>query len=59
VPAIMRGSRVPADRADQVPAKAGCCSTVQVDPTLGSRRGKARQTSEKYEQEDGERMTIF
>ena len=37
VPAIMRGSRVPAEGADKVPAKEGCSSTVQADPTRGKR----------------------
>ena len=37
VPAIVRGSRVPADGADKVPAKEGCSSTVQADLTCGKR----------------------
>jgi len=40
VPAIVRGSRVPAKEADKVPAKEGCSSTVQADPTRGKREGK-------------------
>jgi len=32
VPAIVRGSRVPAEEADKVPAKERLSSTVQVDP---------------------------
>ena len=35
VPAIMMGSRVPANKADKVPAKEGCSSTVQADLTRG------------------------
>jgi len=37
VPAIMRGSRVPAAEADKVPAEEGRSSTVQVDLTRGKR----------------------
>ena len=37
VPAIVRGSRVPAKGADKVPAKEGCSSTVPADPTRGKR----------------------
>ena len=37
VPAIVRGSRVPANGADKVPAKEGCSGTLQVDPTRGKR----------------------
>jgi len=33
VPAIVRGSRVPADGADNVSAKEGHSCTVQADPT--------------------------
>ena len=35
VPAIVRGSRVPAEEADKVPAKEGRSSTVQADMTRG------------------------
>ena len=38
VPAIVRGSRVPAKGADKVPAKEGCSSTVQADLTRGKRK---------------------
>jgi len=38
VPAIVKGSRVPADRADKVPAKEGHSSTVQADLTRGKRK---------------------
>jgi len=37
VPAIVRGSRVPAEMAGKVPAKEGCSSTVQADLTGGKR----------------------
>jgi len=37
VPAIVRGSRVPAEGAEKVPAKEGCSSTVQADLTRGKR----------------------
>jgi len=37
VPAIVRGSRVPAENADKVPAKAGRGSTVQADLMRGKR----------------------
>ena len=40
VPAIVRGSRVPAKGADKVPAKEGCSSTVQVDLTRGKQEGE-------------------
>ena len=38
VPAIVRGSRVPAAEADKVPAKEGRSSTVQADLTRGKRQ---------------------
>ena len=41
VSAIVRGSRVPAERADKVPAKEVRSSIVQADPSVGSRRGEA------------------
>jgi len=34
-PAIVKGSRVPADWADKVPAKEGCSGMVLADPTRG------------------------
>ena len=37
VPAIVRGSRVPAKGADRVPAREGWSSTVQADLTRGKR----------------------
>ena len=37
VPAMVRGSRVPADGADKVPANEGCSSTVQADLTRRKR----------------------
>jgi len=37
VPAIVRGSRVPAEEADKVPAKEGWSSMGQADPTRGKR----------------------
>jgi len=37
VPAMVRGSRVPAEEADKVPAKEGRSSTVQADLTSGRR----------------------
>ena len=37
VPAIVKGSRVPAEGADKVSAKEGRSSTVQADPTRGKR----------------------
>jgi len=37
VSAIVRGSRVPAEEADKVPAKDGRSSTVQADLTRGKR----------------------
>jgi len=38
VPAIVMGSRMPADWADQVPAKEGRSSMVQADPPRGKRK---------------------
>ena len=38
VPAIVRGSRVPADGADKVSAKEGRSSTVQADLKGGKRK---------------------
>ena len=38
VPAIVRGSRVPAEAVRKVAAKEGCSSTVQVDLTHGKRQ---------------------
>jgi len=49
VPAVVRGSRVPADEADKVPAKEGRSSTVQADPTRGKREWERLPTTEKYE----------
>ena len=40
VPAIVRGSRVPAEEADKVPAREGRSSTVQADLTRGKREGE-------------------
>ena len=37
MPAIVGGSRVPAEGTDKVPAKEGSSSTVQVDPNRGKR----------------------
>ena len=37
VPAIVRGSRVPAEAAGKEPAKEGGSSMVQADPTRGKR----------------------
>jgi len=53
MPAIVRGSRVPANAADKVPGKEGCNSTVQADLTRGkleregspnNREGRTRRT---------------
>jgi len=49
VPAIMRGSRVPAEEAGKVPAKEGRSSTEQADPTRGKQEGEGSPTTEKYE----------
>jgi len=49
VPAIMRGSRVPAEGAGQVPAKDGCSSTVQADLRRGEREREGSPKTEKYE----------
>ena len=49
VPAIVTGSRVPARVAGKVRAKEGGSSIVQLDPTVGSRKRKARQTTNYYE----------
>jgi len=49
VPAIVRGSRVPAEEADKVPAKEGRSSTVQADLTRGEREREGSPMTEKYE----------
>jgi len=49
VPPIVRGSRVPADEADKVPAKEGRSSTVQADLTHGKREWEGLPTTEKCE----------
>ena len=49
VPAIVRGSRVPAEGAGKVPAKEGHRSTVQADPTRGKREREGSPKTEKYE----------
>jgi len=49
VPAIVRGSRVPADGAGKVPAKEGRSSTVQADLTRGEREREGPPKTEKYE----------
>jgi len=49
VPAIVRGSRVPAKEADKVPAEEGRSSTVQADLTHGKREREGSPETEKYE----------
>jgi len=49
VPAIVRGSRVPAGEADKVPAKEGRSSTVQADLTRGKREWECSPKTKKYE----------
>ena len=49
VAAIVRGSRVPAEEADKVPAKEGRSSTVQADLTRGKREREGSPKTEKYE----------
>jgi len=49
VPPIVRGSRVPAEEANNVPAKEGWRSTVQADPTRGRREREGLRKTEKYE----------
>jgi len=49
VPAIVRGSRVPAKGADKMPAKEGRSSTVQADLTRGKREREGSPKTEKYE----------
>ena len=60
VPAIVRGSRVPAEAAGRVPAEAagkvpaskkGCSSTVQADLTRGKQEREGSPKTEKYERE--------
>jgi len=53
MPAIVRGSRVPAEEADKVPAKEGGSSTVQADPT----RGKREEEGSPNNREVGTRRT--
>jgi len=59
VPAIVSGSRVPAEGADKVPAKGGHSSTVQADLTVGSGRGKALQKPRSTNTKDGDEVTIL
>ena len=49
VSAIVRGSRVPADEADKVPAKEGRSSTVPADLTRGKQEREGSPKTEKYE----------
>jgi len=59
VPAIVRGSRVPAEGADKVPAKEGVavrCKRIQL---VGSGRGRARQRPRSTNTEDGDGVTVF
>jgi len=49
VPAIVRGSRVPAEGAGKVPAKEGRSSTVQADLTRGEREREGSPKTEKCE----------
>jgi len=49
VPAMVVGSRVPAEEADKVPAKEGRSSTVQADLTRGKREREGSPKTEKYE----------
>ena len=61
MPAIVRGSRVPADAAGKVPAKEGCSSMVQADPTRGKREeggGLAKQQGS-TNTEDGDGSQFF
>ena len=59
VPAIVRGSRVPADGAGKVPAKEGCSSTVQADLTRGKREREGLPKPRRTNPEDRNRVTIF
>jgi len=49
VPAIVGGSRVPAEKAGKVPAKEGRSSTVQADLTRGKREREGSPRTEKHE----------
>jgi len=49
VPAIVRGSRVPAKEADKVPGKERRSSTVQADLTRGNRERDGLPRTKKYE----------
>ena len=49
VPAIVRGSRVPAEEAGKVPASEGRSSTVQADLTRGKGEREGSPKTEKYE----------
>jgi len=49
VPAIVRGSGVPAKEADKVPAKEGRSSKVQADLTRGKREREGLPRTKKYE----------
>ena len=59
VPGIVRGSRVPAEEADKVPAKEGRSSTVEADLAVGSGSGKARQRPRSTNADDRNWVTIF
>jgi len=49
VPAIVRGSRMPAKAAGKVPAKEGRSCTVQADRKGGKREREGSPKTEKYE----------
>jgi len=59
VPAIVRGSRVPAEEADKVPAKEGRSSTVQADLTRGKREREGSPKPRSTNAEDRNRVTTF
>ena len=60
MPAIVRGSRVPAKEADKVPAKKGRSSRVQADLTRGKREEEGSPNQPRSTNtEDGEGVTVF
>ena len=59
VPAIVSGSRVPAEAAGKVPAKKGRSSTVQADLTRGKREREGSPKPRSTNGEDRNRVRVF
>jgi len=59
VPAIVMGSRVPAEDADKVPAKEGRSSSVQADLTRGKREEEGSPSNREVRTRRTERGSQF